>query len=189
MWREYTREVPARPGWALLSTALALCGSLGLAYSLTGKHQVPAGLNERRHLPHWPISFVLRSSFVEVTDQYAIDSLDGERQRAVFASPSGAGETVVLSYELSAEDQSGDQFNAVARDERGEIHLIDMGICQGSCMIVRTPHGTGFLAEGMTDSGLQIRVQYTSGEPEFRALRNMREICKSIEWQPWSVTP
>src|SRR5262245_15458848 len=127
MWREYTREVPARPGLALLATSLALCGSLALAYSITNKSTNQDSQGTRRHLSQWPISFILPNSYVDVTLLNSpFDNLDGSSQCAYFQNPSG-GEAVLVRYKLSDDEETSDQFHADTRDQQAGSHLIDMG--------------------------------------------------------------
>ena len=64
MWKEYTREKPARRGWTLAMMGLAFVGTIGLAKILTDE-RAPAvlDLTQRQSLPRWPLSFKLPDDF------------------------------------------------------------------------------------------------------------------------------
>jgi hypothetical protein len=63
MWREYTRETPARRGWPLAGGILALAGTTALAWMVTDRVTAPPPLVPVEPLPHWPIRFAVPAGF------------------------------------------------------------------------------------------------------------------------------
>jgi hypothetical protein len=59
MWREYTRETPARRGWAIVFSAVALVLTTSLAWVLAGHGPSGASLSSEVLPANWPITFSL----------------------------------------------------------------------------------------------------------------------------------
>lgn len=101
MWREYTRETPARPGLAILAAALALIGTTALAWVVVQR------ANPRRvEAPaYWPIRFTLPDRYERTVIDYgesAIELIDGSVGAALYTS-GGPDETIGfihVRYEL-----------------------------------------------------------------------------------------
>ena len=64
MWKAYTREKPARRGWALAAMIVALMGTLALAQWQIGLSGLPDWKPDRTvDSDNWPISFDLPTGF------------------------------------------------------------------------------------------------------------------------------
>jgi|GEM_PF-2745680 len=64
MWKAYTREKPARPGWAVACMALAFVGTLALAQMQIADATVPDWKTERTvELEDWSIALNLPAGF------------------------------------------------------------------------------------------------------------------------------
>lgn len=60
MWTAYTRETPARPGWALATMAMALAATLALAQMQVSRHRlIDLSLGEPIIHPNWPVRYAL----------------------------------------------------------------------------------------------------------------------------------
>jgi hypothetical protein len=59
MWQEFSRETPARPGMAIVASALALAISTASAVTLVHKRERPINLPVDELLDGWPIAFSL----------------------------------------------------------------------------------------------------------------------------------
>lgn len=188
MWREYTRETPARPGLALIMAAVALVGTTALAWLVTQRinPQVVYAIN------YWPIRFSLPEQFRQNSlEQVKIGSewIEGNEDVALFNSGTTLDPTgyVVVRYKIF---DSGADLNEASVDLLGEALVnsqpVNIGPIDGQIMETATPRGAiRLLAVGLTPEGLAISLEYLSTRFSAADFSRFQRICESVEFKDW----
>jgi hypothetical protein len=191
MWREYTREVPARPGLALVATLLCLIGTICLARVVVDRRQAPQKPVQIVRHSQWPVTFELPGRFEPVTNQgLRFQDFSGLLDHVLVFTDHKASELILVSYEIRDPGTSAGELLEQDSGRASPMEPIDMGIAEGRFLAkVEKEFGPVYLAAGCTPEGLAVFVQYVTSAPEFRAVQSLRDACKTISWQPWSLRP
>lgn len=188
MWREFTREAPARRGWALAATGMAFAGTVCLAWVVMSSRQSASPAGHGQALPAWPIKFTLPSEYAWGSDpqMFVLESrADG---RLGFAteylgrSPRlGRSQLRVTYAELGAGTSLNEASHALIGRELEDPRTIGMGPATGR--MDRRPMGNGRLvleAVSCLDRGLGVAVSLECDARSNRSDRIFEEICASI---------
>jgi hypothetical protein len=193
MWREYTKETPARAGWGVVTTAIALAGTTGLAYFVTGAKAAPAAaLTARINLPGWPFSFALPHGFrlvlpegrmaQVVSDELTSGYIEGARMGA-------RGEVAVLSVRFKVHDRELDLRKAFARWSRldaADAGAVKVGSLDGLAAASPQPEGhVKFIAVAVIPDGLVIVIELETASASPRARRQFEAVCESVHFKDW----
>ncbi len=191
MWKEYTREAPARSGWTLGGMVLIFAGTLVLADWTAGSrrfshHQVLAG---------WPITFKLPDEYrwrraddvlhislpkVEYTAMYLAYHRDqGHFWLSVRCDPTGEA--------VSPSEKLGRGLRAIIGIEES----IRIGPLNGSLSRLQDEDGGAkFYAEAASDDGLRIDIVLVAESARLQTVKKMiRQICESVEIVPRESRP
>lgn len=195
MWREYTREVPARNGFAIVFSTLALSLTTGLAWVMARAEQTPIVLNQVEALRFWPIEFRLPDGFVR-TDHMDTEIWFGKKNGVGGAAQYVKGPIarpearLQFTYHL---DEGTKNLEELIEREFGvplsEGDAIRMGPLTGQAWYlrdVRTEDQT-MVAIAVREDGLIILVTFDAATTSGSNRRLFRQICESITYQSWSV--
>lgn len=193
MWREYTRETPARPGLAIIMAALALAGTTALAWVMTHR----ANPKKEVKLSHWPISFNLPEG-LELTyldnqgSQYPFLS-DGTRGQAIFraAGDLQSDTAIEVTYLLLEEGSTlDDACNTLIGDEGPpEAESISFGGFDGVVIATLTPSVRPRLTEtcvGIHPCGLAVRFIQSLELDDYRRLGRFERMLFSTRMIDWT---
>jgi hypothetical protein len=193
MWREYTREVPARPFFAVIGSGLALAVVTGLAWVITDARTVPP-VETVQSLPEWPIAFTLPQSLSwrrSTGRLHGETSPDGMRGSAAYVGKSSgqSDAALIVSFAVLPEGTTGEE--AMLR-LTGENPLneepIGMGPLTGTMFELRHGGGlTSMAAAACSDRGLAIAVEFVTLERDSHARLSFLEVCRSIRYKEWWI--
>ncbi|MBX3395974.1 MAG: hypothetical protein KF841_11470 [Phycisphaerae bacterium] len=185
MWKEYTRESPARPGWALAAMVVTFAATLVLAQWTTSSRRVsyvqePAGWPIKFRLPeslHWSHARgVIKGSASKDARVLAFIGFEPEIGRCILAiscrasaGPIGIGELLGHGFRM---------FD-------GRNRPIRVGPLKGVLMTESHPdEGEILRVQAWIDDGLEIVIEL-HGEGHQAALQKlMKELCDSVELRP-----
>jgi len=198
-WRVYTREKPARPGLAIVLSALFLVGTVWLASVVTTAKAEPIVLGSRFRSLDWPISFRLPRGSRRVETASAWPE---EVQRD--------GSIGAVAFQIRDAERPGHedaQLEAVFRilpagtsaEMAGRMFLggdfvggrpISMGPISG-LSLRGSPFGPvgQWVAVGCAPEGLAVFVQLIATGSRDRQDRVFHAICESIRFDDWAVRP
>ncbi|QDV91452.1 hypothetical protein RAS2_25510 [Phycisphaerae bacterium RAS2] len=193
MWREYTRESPARKGLALAASAAALAGTVAMAYALTNLRTSPLEATRRIHPPYWPISFELpeswvrRSLDVNFLEPETPDDLIG---RIAFEDRRRGNEVVaratILFTLLEPGDTVEDFLDSLPDDATTASGAVQIGNWTGSSIRFDDPEAQGLrAAAAVSPEGLAIAVICEHAHATSAADRLVERIAGSVRPEPW----
>lgn len=192
MWREYTRETPARPGLAIVMAAVALLGTTALAWMITQR----VNPQTMRSLDYWPIRFSLPERFILAFKEHEnilSEWIDGSRDAAIFLTDgrSELAAEVAVVYQIFGESDDLDDVAFELLDESvADATPIPMGPVEGRLIKLLTRDEIiRLIAVGMTPGGLAILVEYRTAHYSEVDFARFQKICESIQFQDWSVPP
>ncbi len=188
MWREFTREAPARRGWALAAAGIAFAGTVGLALVVMSSRQSASLGGHGQALPDWPIKFTLPSEYTWGRDpqMFVLESpADGRLGFATMylgRSPRLGTSRLRVTYgELGSGTTLKEATRALIGRELEDPRTIGMGPATGR--MDRRPMGNGRLvleAVSCLDRGLGVAVSLDCDARSGRSDRIFEEICASI---------
>lgn len=193
MWREYTRESPARKGLALAASAAALASTVAMAYALTNLRTSPLEATRRIHPPYWPISFELPESWVrrslDVTflEPEPSDDLIG---RITFEDRRRDNEVVaratILFTMLEPGETVEDFIGSLPDDAASVPGSVQIGQWTGSLIRFNNPEAQGLrAAAAVSPDGLAIAVICEHAHATTAADRLLGRIAASIRAEAW----
>ncbi|MEK6643410.1 MAG: hypothetical protein AABZ08_05830 [Planctomycetota bacterium] len=194
MWKEYTRETPARPGFAIMAAVLALAGTTGLAqYFTTQKSRIQiAGV--RADLPGWPISFTVPKGFrpaATTSNWDELDSADGIKGSIAFEKSSTFAREMwmQIEYRVVPASMSIDRvYRRLTKEALGDGEEIEIGPLTGVSKTGLTEKGSVLLrALARTEEGLVVMVSLDAMEDSPRVRRVLTSVCESVQFKEWVV--
>jgi hypothetical protein len=196
MWREFTRERPARPYLAWGCSALALVTAVGSAWLVVRSRAQPTteGLQS---LPHWPIAFTLPGGLTWSPDEGARTngmSADGMSGSMLYVGRSaGWGPSVmIVGFQVFPEGTTPEQvLKDLTGRAPGDAQRIRMGPMKGVMLELPAEQGKAvrLVGAGCTERGLAVVVQHVTPAPNPQARRIFRAVCRSIEYKAWWIRP
>lgn len=195
MWREYTRESPARKGLALAASAAALAGTVAMAYALTHLRTSPLVATRRIHPPYWPISFELPESWVRRSldvnflepEPEPVDELIG---RITFEDRRRGHEVVARATILFTLLEPGDTVEEFIGSLPDGATLtsgtVQIGDWNGSAIRFDDPEARGVrAAAAVSPDGLAIAVICDHAHATTTADRLVERIAASVRAEAW----
>ncbi len=177
MWREYTREKPARPGLAIGAAGLAFVGTLGLAALLANQKNAPWTLQSHAD---WPIEFELPAGFSLASE----DELElGVGRRAVYKLDRGdLGRSIRIRFELVSDSMH--PHTALERLVEGKLNEsspIPFGGQEGRFTVLGGdfPNDPKFYGAVWHD-GVAVGITYRPGIFNETEMSKFLRICESV---------
>lgn len=185
MWKEYTRETPARPGWALSAMVVTFAATLALAQWTTSARRAPY-LQEP---PGWPIAFrlpeslrwnqakgILKGGVSKDEKVLAFIGFGPEIGRCILAvscrsnvGPIGIGELLGHGFRMLD----------------GRNRKIRIGPLTGVLLMESHPEeGQILRAQAWSDDGLEIVIELHGVAARSELQKLMKELCDSVELRP-----
>jgi hypothetical protein len=190
MWREYTREHPARPHLALWATIGLFAGTVGLAQYVASARAPAVLLRECTQYPEsWPFAFTLPPGYGWFPkEEGVVTSPDGMAGQAPYET--AVDHELTISFQLmapgtTAAEAAGEKLADVLVDSRP----VYLGPVKGEMTAILTPAGSMFVATGCLPCGLAIRTTYVTSVPHQRAAREFEAFCRSITFKDWWIEP
>ncbi|HKQ46969.1 MAG TPA: hypothetical protein VJZ71_02740 [Phycisphaerae bacterium] len=196
MWREYTRETPAKPGWAIASAGAALALTTGLAWVLAHQGFSSTTLAEPVAPPYWPVSLSLPQGAKPLA-KWNNEELgaDPAGNAGVVAYSWDSPEivqstTLVLAYKVVVDDDDSPGLRSRSLDDGlDDDREIDVGPMSGRLDVRMAPDGGRlYSAFARTDEGLALRIDLIC-PPGLRNPQGLfRGICRSVAFRDWYVS-
>ncbi|HWL92352.1 MAG TPA: hypothetical protein VNT79_02365 [Phycisphaerae bacterium] len=181
MFRQYTRETPGRPLWALAAMVLAFAGTIGLAQWTVGVRR----LAPRQALPDWPIVFTLPDTFHWIRAEGAL--IKGDRRsklHAVYLGRHPDHGDCILAVHCDPEGGAADASELLGRGLRAIVGLeevIQIGPLHGSLITLTDDGERELQAEAVSPEGLRISL-VLMGEASLNTMKStMKRVCESVE--------
>lgn len=194
MWREYTKETPARAGWGVVAMALALTGTTGLAYFVAVTKAAPgAVLPKRVSEPGWPISFALPGGFRLLRPDVGEESVsrDGMSGELHGLREGGRGGPAIVAVRFKVQEDRATLSKAFAKwtgQEAEEGEAIKVGSLEGLAMVTSEPRGlVKYTAVAVLPEGLVIAIAIETTNASARARRQFEAVCESVQFKDWFV--
>lgn len=198
MWREYTRETPARPGWSVVSAGTALALSTSLAWVLTSRANSAAGLGQTESPVYWPISFSIPADAKPLPSwegqPFEFDET-GENGSIGFAWSTDRHDTkarLLIIYKLFKAGTRLDDIGArFLGGDFAESEPIEVGPMSGR-MLTRVSIARGerlYSAVACTDDGLAFELILLAPPGVRNAEGLFRRICRSVTFKEWYLPP
>lgn len=195
MWREYTRETPAKPGWAIASAGAALALTTGLAWVLAQQGFSTTTLAASISPPYWPISLSLppgAKQLAKWNDEELGADPAGNSGVAAFSWEEAEAEqplTILLAYQVTIDDDESPGMRSRGLDSGfDDGREIDVGPLTGHLNLGMAPHGGRvYSAFARIDEGLALRMDLIC-PPGMRNSQGLfRRICRSVAFRDWYV--
>lgn len=194
MWREFTKETPARPWWALIFSFLALAGTTALAQYMTQSHGRPKRTTFVVHQPGWPISIRLPEGARRVPNQDVLSepvNSDGTRGELTFrlAGQRPDRADLRLSFQFEGPPMSPEQaFHALTGLPADDAEEMSVGPLSGRWAMGESEDGALVLAAVATSpEGLTLQIEMKTTAAGSRLRKEFEDICSSVEYKAWSV--
>lgn len=194
MWREFTKETPARPWWALISSLLALAGTTALAQYMTQTRARPRTATFVVNQPGWPISVRLPEGTHQVPNQEILSetvNAEGTRGELTFKMAGQRNERADLRLYFQMEDpplsqeQAFHELTGLPADDGEEI---EVGQLSGLWAMGESQDGALVLtAVATSPEGLTLQIEMKTAVAGARLRKEFEEICSSVEYRAWSV--
>ena len=183
MWREYTREKPARRGWALVLASAVFVGSMALAWGLTTGRISTSRMGSAIDFEGWPFRFAMPGGY-ELRTASSIaaegdargpggmaryDANDREGRRSItiafYQWPADLGWTELLRR-LDIDDPEGGVDLSMGRQEWRVFEAY-----RNLTAVLEQPDGL-------------IVVVYTEIRPrDMRPVTDLQAVCRSIKFK------
>ncbi len=194
MWREYTKETPARPGWAIVGTAMALASTTALAY-ITVNRSAPTGVGTpaRVSIPGWPISFALPRGFDSMSPDEGEIAVSPEGTFGDLHSVHSAGRrgAAIFTVRFKVENEDVNLTRAFAKwsgQSAADAEPISVGPLKGLAAETTEMSGiTKYTAAAVVPAGLIIVIEEDTPGPSSRYRRQFEAVCESVQFKPWFV--
>jgi len=193
MWKEVTREKPARRGWTVTTLALAFLGTVGLAKIMVDVRANDDEIISGRQSPaDWPISFVLPAhhrwrAWGAPFDEVFAASSGGDVMSFLGRDPSGDQGVLLITYKAMSPGTPLEEVAWEMFEEPVETsEEIEIGPMTGR-MIVKFSRSDGahVFAFGRSEEGLAIGVAFVASDLSGEEVRAVRSVCESIEFKAW----
>lgn len=193
MWREYTRETPARRGLGVVFAAGALAGAILLAWAAIQR----ANPVRDESLSFWPVTFSLPERYKLFSLQQGdvgADWIDGAFSQAIYHTDPSSGIVNILSvgYRLLPPDTTlADAVTELTAESPDQGRPMDFGPFHG---LIFDMHGeppemeapSGLAVVGLSPDGLAVWLQVTSVSGG-GIKRGLVDICDSMRRRMWFV--
>ncbi|MFH1417772.1 MAG: hypothetical protein ABII12_05730 [Planctomycetota bacterium] len=186
MWRQFTREYPARPNRALIGTGLALAVSVGVAYLMTA---APAAGGGVQSLPHWPIVFEVPPGFGRAriaNDPWAVTGSPESGGGAVYVreDPVVGGAVLKIVFAvLPSGTLPKDAASELLGQELETVHPVRMGPLSGYLLQpAANTESLHALAVGCSADGLAVAVECTTLSTGPWAEKTILAVCASVAY-------
>ena len=196
MWREYTREHPARPRLALWTTLGVFAGTVALAQFIVSARSPVEGFCEGPQSPaFWPFAFDLPAGYSWSPDEQtaALPTMaDGNGGAAVFAGEGTGGGKAMLLVSFAVLPPGTTAAEAAERLLRVEFVAagpIRLGPIDGQIETIATPSSTRMAAAGCLPSGVGVGLTYVTTAADEQAVEEFRAVCRSIAFKDWWIEP
>lgn len=182
MWKQYTRETPARPGWAVAGMVLAFAATLGLAQWTIGHRQ----LSLRQELKGWPIAFTLPASlnWSQAKGREAYHYIKGTYEATYIGHHSELGHCLfIVVCEPEAEPAGfAEILRRHARVLTGESEPIRVGPLEGMLTRAVGDHDQRMVyVEATSPDRLEMNLFVIADWREADLKKVIREAAESIE--------
>ncbi|MBN2562559.1 MAG: hypothetical protein JXQ75_16665 [Phycisphaerae bacterium] len=187
MWKEFTRETPARRGLAIFVSSLAFAGTVGLAWYVTstGWSLLPDGGVQSP--ANWPIVYTLPEvySWARAPQSRTVEVLpDRSVGIETYISQHGGRELGMLAITFEVRREGTTPSEAAPRlvgSELADTRSIQMGPMIGEmAQMSLGDDGANLVAVGCLPTGLSVGVKYVSLRDRTEAVRAFEAVCASI---------
>ncbi len=184
MWRQYTREHPARPKLALAGTGLALAVSVGFAHLMTSN--APGG-GGPQSLQHWPIVFEVPPTFWRQSIPNGPQAIVGNSESSgeayfVQDDPALGKARLKIAFKFLPKGTSPKEAALeLLGQELETVYRIRMGPLSG--YLLQPAPDTELihaLAVGCSPDGLAVAVECTTLRAGSMAEETVLAVCKSV---------
>lgn len=196
MWREYTRETPAKPGWAIASAGAALALTTGLAWVLAQQGFSTTTLAGSISPPNWPISLSLppgAKPLAKWNNEVIGSDPAGNSGVAAFSWDEAEADqsmAILLAYKVTIDDDESPGMRSRGLDTGfDDDREIVVGPLTGQLNLGMAPDGGRvYSAFARSDEGLALRIDLIC-PPGMRNSQGLfRRICRSVTFRNWYVS-
>jgi hypothetical protein len=195
MWREYTKETPARPWLGLICSALALAGTTALAQYVTkSKGGTVAAPSVLVNVGGWPMAFRLPEGFHRMsTEDPWNDPVNAEGTSGAMAFQRTDRRRGSADLKVRFEWDEGaitpaEAFHAMTGLPGDDAESIELGPLSGLWEFGESNDGKFVLAAvGTSPDGLVVQVELTTRIPGSKLRKEFEQICSSIQYKIWAV--
>lgn len=194
MWREFTKETPARSGLAVIATAAALGCTTALAYFVTTSKAAPAAQQERQSLAGWPIKFDLPVGFqrvANVDDWQEQVSADGTCGSLRYVRVDRRQGPAILEVHYRVEDgplETDKVFRSMTGLSSEGAKEIPVGPLSGLVGHHEESDGSVVLsAVACLTEGLALHFEMQAANDGPRQEKEFERICSSAEFKEWAI--
>ena len=190
MWREYTRETPARRGLGLVVAGFALVIAIALAWLVTSVRTSSPGTRHQQSPADWPIGFRLPEEYYWSANPSArlVGTFkDGNCGFAAYMGRSTTlGESVLIAWfavlpEGTTETGAAERLLGI---DLIEPRPIAMGPVRGRMGYDRMGDDTpAVVAVGCRDDGLAVAVKFSGPTSGRQMERILESICGSVSFR------
>lgn len=182
MWREYTREKPARPGLAIGAAGLAFVGTMCLASLLVNQKNAPLRMQS---LADWPIEFGLPNGFSLASESKLTH---GDGRLAVYKLDRGdLGRSIRIQFEyvndlLPPHKALERLFGGRLHDN--EVDRIPFGREEGRFTVQGgfPPNDPKFFGALWRD-GVAVGITFKPGIYDDTEMYEFQRICESVDFK------
>ena len=194
MWREFTKETPARPWWALVFSALALAGTTALAQYMTHAKGSSRTTSTLVGALGWPFGFQLPEGFhrVGISDSLREPvNAEGTRGEMAFKRMELRRGTADLRVYFQWDDEpiaTDRMFHTLTGLSPDDAEVIDLGPLSGIwTMGVSSEGAVVWTAVATAAEGLTLQIEMTTPTAGSRQRREFEQICSSVEYRVWAI--
>lgn len=189
MWKEYSRETPGRPLLGIVSAAVALAGTTGLAWVVTAQSKPLVAAK----LAHWPITFSIPQDaeqiFLDTSGQKASLGIGagGEVSYRIPMKAGGGCELDVTYKMLEAGTSIMEACEELELEDTSEAEPKSFGGFQGIVVHELATEKTTSISStciAVHPSGLVVRFRLTVLLMDISRLRLLDQILDSVEFAP-----
>jgi hypothetical protein len=194
MWREFTKETPARSGLAVIATAAALGCTTALAYFVTTSKAAPTAPQERQALVGWPIKFDLPVGFHRIANADSLQEqlfADGIRGSLTYVSVDRRQVKAVLEVHYRVEDAplaTDKMFRTMTGFSLDDTKEIQIGPLSG--LVGHREESDGrivYSAVACLPEGLALQFEMQTANDGPRQVKEFERICSSVEFKDWAI--
>jgi hypothetical protein len=195
MWREYTKETPARPWWGLICSALALAGTTALAQYVTkskgGTVVSPSALIS---VGGWPVAFRLPEGFHRVSaadpwnDPVNAEGTSGEMAFRRTDRRRGSADLTIRFEWDEGPISPAEAFHTVTGLSGDDAEAIELGPLSGLWGFGDSSDGKlVWAAVGTSPDGLAVQIELKTGIPGSKQRKEFEQICSSMQYKIWAM--
>ena len=192
MWKQYTRETPARKGWALGAMIVAFLGTVGLAKLMVDSRTATEGVGRHKQaITGWPFQFTLPNEYrwgvLRQPPQSPFSAGGRSREESVhYHGQSASGGTTRLFiryYKMPTGTSLQDAAAHFNMDARGAAETQEIGPLRWLIPVIHV-EGPGAQIAGVACSpeGVAIHIEFTGPGSVVLEFKIFESICRSIEF-------